>query len=431
MTQRRRTHLRAAGVLLIPAALIVSGCSGGSGGDNGGGDGATSFTYAYSTSGDGTVKPWQEVMAEAYMKEHPDIKITLNNIPNDKYGDTLRTQLQAGNASDVLETAPGSGQTRSMIPLAEAGFLEPLGQYATDLIPSGQEKLYQIDGKTYGMANDFNVSAVVAGLGTAADNGIDDWFDNSDDLLAACDKLKGDGKSLFALAGAAGPNVGITATILAATRVYADEPDWNERRTAGEVTFADSQGWHDALDLFVKLNEDGCFQPGAQGAGFDVLSTALNGQTAVAGFLPSAVAQSLELQTPAANFEVVPFPPAKGGKPFIFAGSNYSLSVNAKSKAKQAAEDFVQWVGAPEQAQAFFDASGLLPAGDRSSIDLSKTVYTDVVPLLDSGSFVTFPPNEWTNLRAYDTLQSGVQGLLTGQKTVDQVLADLDTAWDS
>ena len=36
---------------------------------------------------------------------------------------------------------------------------------------------------------------------------------------------------------------------------------------------------------------------------------------------------------------------------------------------------------------------------------------------------------EWSNPAVFDTLGKDVQGLLTGQKTVAQTLADLDAAW--
>ena len=49
------------------------------------------------------------MLAENYMKSNPNVKITINPTPNDSYDQTIRTQLQAGNASDVVVTSPGSG----------------------------------------------------------------------------------------------------------------------------------------------------------------------------------------------------------------------------------------------------------------------------------------------------------------------------------
>jgi raffinose/stachyose/melibiose transport system substrate-binding protein len=41
----------------------------------------------------------------------------------------------------------------------------------------------------------------------------------------------------------------------------------------------------------------------------------------------------------------------------------------------------------------------------------------------------SFPSIEWSNGKVSTDLGSGVQGILTGQKTVDQVLQQLDTDW--
>ena len=55
--------------------------------------------------------------------------------------------------------------------------------------------------------------------------------------------------------------------------------------------------------------------------------------------------------------------------------------------------------------------------------------YEPIGDLLDSGSFTGLPNATWPNPAVYDALGVGVQGLLTGQKTVDQVLEEMDAAW--
>ena len=63
-------------------------------------------------------------------------------------------------------------------------------------------------------------------------------------------------------------------------------------------------------------------------------------------------------------------------------------------------------------------------------MDLTGTIYEPVVDLLASGSYTSLPSNVWPNPSVYEALSVGVQGLLTGQKTIDQVLTDMDNAWD-
>ncbi|MET0714718.1 MAG: extracellular solute-binding protein [Mycetocola sp.] len=430
MTQHRRSRVLRHGIFAVTAAgaLLLAGCSGSATPTES--DGAQAFSFTFATSNN--LESPYETLANEYMEANPDVTITTNPTPNDKYGETIRTQLQAGNASDVIQTTPGSGDARGIIPLAEAGFLEPLGDGAAALVPDGSESIFQIDGETYGQPLDFTIAAIVASVGTLNMNGIDEFPTTESAFYDACSKLAADGKSLIALAGAAGPNAGLTAQAIAASRVYAAEPDWNEQRADGDVTFAESDGWKDTLQTILDLKDGGCFQPGAEGGGFDAITNGLSQGTSVGSFIPSGSAIEIAKAAPAeANFKVEPFPAADGGKPGIIASSNYTLSINAASKAKDAAVAFLDWMATPEAQTRYNELSGELPISAYKDMDLSDTIYSPVVDLLADGSYTPLPNNIWPNPSVYEALQVGVQGLLTGQKTIDQVLADMDSAWDS
>jgi raffinose/stachyose/melibiose transport system substrate-binding protein len=432
MTQHSSSARRRAAMIAAPVlgALLLAGCSasGGDADDSGDDSGAAEFSFTFATSNN--LESPYETLAKAYMEANPDVTITTNPTPNDKYGETIRTQFQAGNAADVIQTTPGSGDARGIIPLAEAGFLEPLGDTAADLVPAGSETIFELDGEVYGQPMDFTIAAVVASMGTAAMNGLEEWPTTEADLYDACSALAADGKSLLALAGAAGPNAGLTAQGIAATRVYAETPDWNEQRAAGDTTFAESEGWADTLQTIVDLKDGGCFQPGAEGGGFDAITNGLSQGTSVGSFIPSGSAVEIATAAPPeADFKVQPFPPADGGDPYVIASSNYTISINAASENKDAAADFVEWLATPEAQEIYYEASGLLPIASYQDLDLSETIYSPVVDLLAEGSYTPLPNNIWPNPAVYEALQVGVQGLLTGQKTTDEVLQDMDAAW--
>lgn len=427
MTQHRRPRgSRAAAVAAFAiGALVLTGCSGG--GDAGGDEQSFTFTFATSNNYE---SPYV-TLAKEYMDANPGVTITTNPTPNDRYGETVRTQLQAGNAADVMQLTPGSGDNRGLIPFAEAGYLEPLGATATGLVPTGSESLFQLDGETYGQPLDFTVAAVVASMGTAAQNGITSFPASMTEFTSACSALEADGKSMLAVAGAAGPNAGMFAQAISATRVYSVTPDWNEQRAAGQVTFADTQGWRDTLQTVVDLYEGGCLQPGAEAGGFDAITNALSQQQAIGAFIPSGAAIEIaQSAPPQADFKVQPFPAADGGTPYILASSNYALSINAASTKKDAAAAFVEWMATPEAQQRYHELSGELPVSNYQDMDLSDTIFSNVVDLLEQGNYAPLPANVWPNPSIYEALQTGVQGLMTGQRTIDEVLASLDTAWD-
>ena len=428
MTQHNRSRIAWTGLIAVSAAsaLILSGCQTG-GGDEGS---ANEFSFTFATSNN-LESPYQ-TLADEYMESHEGVTITTNPTPNDKYGETIRTQFQAGNASDVVQTTPGSGDARGLIGLADAGFLEPLGDTASGLVPEGSESLFEIDGKIYGQPLDFTIGSVVASIGNSFRMGMTDfvWPETMDDLYAACDAAAATGGSLIALAGAAPPNTGLMAQAIAATRVYADDPDWNQQRLDGDVTFADSQGWKDTLQTIIDLKDAGCFQAGAEGGGFDAITNGLSGGTSIGGFIPSGAAIEIaKAAPPEAGFAVEPFPAADGGTPYVMASSNYTLSISAASTHKEAASAFLEWMAEDAQQQRYYELSGELPVSAYQDMDLAGTIYEPIVDLLASNSYTSLPSNVWPNPSVYEALGVGVQGLLTGQKTIDQVLEDMDNAW--
>ncbi len=424
-----RAALARRSVLVVPALgtlLVTSACGGGNADASSGESGSFSFTFATSNN----MESPYESLAKAYMEENPEISIDLQPQPNDRYGETLRTQLQAGNAPDVVQTVPGAGQDRSVLPLAEAGFLEPLGESAASLVPSGEEALYTHEGELYAQPVDFTVTGFVYNSTAAEDAGVDEFPGASQELEELCGRLAGEGRSVVAMAGAAPPNAGLTAMAVSATRVYADEPDWNEKRANGEVSFADSEGWRETLETVVSLQDAGCLQPGAEGAGFDAITNGLAQGTSLGAFIPGGAATEIQRTAPDSEFVIEAFPPASGGDPRILAGPNYSLSVNADSEQKEAAQDFLDWVAEPEQAQLFAELSGVLPVTGLEDVDLSATEYAPVADLLQNESYSALPNSAWPNQSVYDALSTGVQGLLTDQRTVDDVLAAMDEAWE-
>ncbi|KQZ85806.1 hypothetical protein ASD56_05865 [Microbacterium sp. Root166] len=412
---------RAVAALTVPvlAGLALAGCGASADSKN------FAFTYAVANSG---VSPYEE-LAKAYMQENPDVTIELNALPNDSYAETVLTQLRGGNAPDVMLTAAGSGEQNSIVPLVEADLLAPIDASARDLVAPGSEPLFEVDGDIYGVPMGITVSGlVVAGAGLQP-LGVDPFPTTLKDFIAKCGDLSEMGMSFIVLAGAAPPNTGLAAMTVAASAVYADEPDWNAQREAGDVTFSDSDGWRETLDTVIALHDGGCFQEGAEGAGFDVITNNLQQQIALGAFIPGNSIGELLTSAPDANWLIEPFP-TESGDPFGLVSSSYALSVPAAASNDAAAQAFVKWVAEPAQAEMFAELSNALPAVGYEDMDLSQTVYAPVANILKNGAFTTVPNATWPNSAVFDALATGVQGLLTGQVAPEQVLADMDAAWD-
>lgn len=416
----------------VVGVLVLAGCSGSSGTtDNGGdsgdsGDSAGGFTLMVAQAND--ADDFYAQMTEAYSEE-TGAEIEVIPYPSDAYNTQVTTQLQAGNAADVMILAPGTGQPISLVNLSDAGFLEPLDDASAGVIPEGTEALYGSDGEVYGQPTSLGTSSLIWNPAAAEEVGIDEFPTTFDDLLDACTTARDGGKSFTVLAGSAVFNTGLLAQIISATRVYEETPDWNEQRAAGDVTFADS-GWRQALEDIVAMNEGGCFQDGAAGGTFDSITNGIGGGSSLTAAVPGSAATSINT---GAKLETVvqAFPPADDQGQFMLASANYAWAVNAKADdaAKKSAQEFLAWVAEPEQAQTFADLSGAVPITGVSA-DTLLPVYQPVAELLESGAYTGLPNATWPNSDVYDALGVGVQGLLTGQKTVDAVLDEMDAAWD-
>jgi raffinose/stachyose/melibiose transport system substrate-binding protein len=250
-----------------------------------------------------------------------------------------------------------------------------------------------------------------------------------DDVIAQCKKVADGGQAVFGLAGSMAPNTGIFTAAIAASTVYGPEPDWNEKKASGETSFADSDGWRAALETVKDLYDNGCFQDGAAGAGFDALTNGM-GQGQMLGFAaPGGAAKDIMDSTKGAvTLTVQAMPAPSGYDTYLMAGTPDAIAGNAASKNKDLALDFINWMSQPEQTAEAAKASGDIPVGTTNSSNLLPQ-YAGVSDLIDQNKISQYPYIDWPNGEVYNALGTGVTGLLTGQMSVDDVLASLDKAW--
>ncbi len=366
-------------------------------------------------------------MAAAYTEE-TGVEIEMIPYPSEAYNTQVTTQLQAGNAADMMVLAPGTGQAISVVTLAEAGFLEPLDEASAGVIPEGTEGLYEVDGEIFGQPTALAPVGLIYNAAGGEEVGIEAYPETFDELLEACTTARDGGKTFTVLAGGVPFNTGLFSMLVSATRVYEADPDWNEQRAAGDVTFVGS-AWEDVLNDVITLNDSGCFQDGVEGGTFDSITQGIGGQTSLTAAVPGSAAISIGAGT-GLDLTVQAFPPADGQGAFTLASANYAWAINAASDddVKASAQTFLDWLAEPEQAQTFADLSGFVPISGATP-DNVNAVYEPIGELLETGAFVGLPNATWPNPAVYDTLGVGVQGLLTGQKTVDQVLEEMDAAW--
>ena len=428
MTMHPSGRLRRLGVLVaVPllGALSLSACSTANEGGGSGGD-AKSFTFTFPTAT--TSESPYETLAKKYTQE-TGVQIEAKKLPNDSYGTTLRTQIQGGNAADLMVVVPGRGQEHAILPLAEAKAVEPLNDASAAVVPDGAQGLFTVDGKVYAQPTDL-VPVGMAWNSGAAEKAGATYPTDATAMLNLCRTVAGKGQSFIALAGSVPPNLGLMAMSISATRVYEQTPDWNQQRADDKVTFADSQGWKDTLQTIQQMNDAGCFQKGAAGGGFDAITQGIGRGTSLGAFVPGGAAQEIMNNAPGVTIQIQSFPPAAGQKPYLLASANYAMAISAKADAatKAEAQKFLNWLAEPDNAAEFTKIEGQVPIAGVEGAQLAPQ-YEPVKQLLASGDYAPLPNLEWPNPAVYDTLSKGIQGMITGRGDVQSVLAATDKAW--
>jgi raffinose/stachyose/melibiose transport system substrate-binding protein len=431
MSQSTTTRIRRAAAIAAVAAVGVSltACSGGASGAGGGSSAKEPQTFTFAFSEANTKDNSLEQVATAFEKLHKGVKITIQKLPAESYGQAIATRVQGGNAPDVFAAESGVGQPHAIQPFAKAGLLLPLTDPSikSAMEPAGLPQ-FEYNGKLYAVSRGSGVNGIIWSDRGAKAVGADLTVDSTwSDVLKACAAAKSKGKSLFGLAGAVPPNPGILAQIVATSTVYGPTPDWNQQRTAGKVKFATTAGWKQALQAIQTMYKQNCFQPGATGAGFDALTNGASTGKFFGFFAPGGAAASVNAASGGHAGLTVLTLPSPSGTTYASVSSDQVLAASAKTKSPKLVTDFLKYVASPAGQKIVAEGVGY-PVGTKDAAALPET-YKPVASILSSDKNRTFPSTEWANGKVSVDLGSGVQGILTGQKTIDQVLQQLDSDW--
>jgi raffinose/stachyose/melibiose transport system substrate-binding protein len=409
---------------LVGASLAACGSDSSSGSDS------KTITFAYQIANPDAISPYA-TLAEKYEKTHKGVTIKTNPIALNTYGSTITTQLQAGNGPDVFYINPGAGQAGSVGTLGEAGkLLDLTGKVDESAVPDNAKASLSYDDKLVAVPVYLAPAGLIYSPDAAKAAGITLHSSSTmQDVIDQCQKVADGGHAVFGLAGSMAPNTGIFTAEIAASTVYGPEPDWNQKRAAGDTSFADSQGWKDALETVKDLYDSKCFQEGAAGAGFDALTNGA-GQGQFAAFAaPGGAAKDIMDSTKGAvTLEVQAMPAPEGYDTYLMAGTADAIAGNAASNNKDLTLDFINWMSQPEQVKAMADAAGDIPVGSTDTSTLLPQ-YAPVADLIEEGKTAQYPYIDWPNGEIYNALGTGVTGLLTGQMSVDDVLESMDKAW--
>jgi raffinose/stachyose/melibiose transport system substrate-binding protein len=381
----------------------------------------------------GQGNPQLQAIFDRFQQLNPDIKIDATYLPiGTTYANTLRTQLQGGNGPDVFYVTAGSGGLQSVLPLAKAGYVADLARRpwvkTLPLAPANKPFFWR-RGKLTALPFAVVPVGVMYHIDVLADLGIQVPKTTSQ-FLAACRTAKAKGKYFLNLAGASAQNASLFATVLATSHVLAKDPGWNLKRITGKTTFAGTPEWRRTLQRIVDMKDAGCFPPGAE-ANDNIPATPgfVTGQV-VSWTLPSSIIGLLKSFNKEAKYNFFAMPGETAADTRVNASPTDAFAVWSKTTNKAAAFKLIDYMATPAATGRYANLTGAVSpyqaaTGKHIIYELRGLggflkVNSKVFPLMNLS---------WPNPAVVETLGKDVQGLLTGQKTVAQTLADLDAAW--
>lgn len=368
-----------------------------------------------------------EEVAKAFEAKYPQYNVEFKEVGQaGNYATVISTALQAGNAPDVFKAAPGIGQPDSLITLARAKFLKDLSSTVAGKVnPASAASSLNIGSKVYGIGMDLTAGDVVANLSLHKADGLT-WPKTFGEMISQCKTAVEKGHVFFGLAGGMIPNLQLLTAALA-QNTYIDKT-WSAKRQAGKVTFANDLGWRTTFDQIRQMKAAGCFQKGAEAAGFaDGIDNQFFAKKAYAVFVPGPTSVPFSNVPPIKDQQIVTayIPAVKAENTRIPASVNYAIAVNAKTKASKAALAFINFAATSGQA-IYQKVTGGIPMNGKGTLPKQ---YDLIAPLLRAGKTFDLPFASFTNAQVSTVMAKGAQGILTGQTEISKILKAMDSAW--
>lgn len=392
-------------------------------------EGTISWLHKY---GDPRYAPYFQGVADAYMAAHPKVKIEVTAETDQGVKDKLRVLAASNTLPDIYFSWAGDFTKK----FVRGGLAMDLtdqvsGEWKDTFTPAALDA-YTYDGKLYGVPVTLDAKYLVFNKKMLADNGVAVPA-TLEDLLAACDTLKAKGISDPM---AFGNQYGWPAIhFMTQLNAYFVPPatlakDYDP--ATGEFT---DPGYLQALQAFADLNTH-CLTPGANGishenaqANFLTSTSPMHYIEAVeftvlteAGGAPAELAN---------NWDFIKLPPPANapGDTEALEGAPDGFLVNANSEHLDIAIDFLKYLTSLENAQALTKSLGWLsPVIGSATAENTFPQNVRVVEDISKASSMAIWLDTVTHIDVANAYLNGVQAMLDGTKTAEDVLKDVQAA---
>jgi len=361
------------------------------------------------------VAKYEKVIA-LFNETNPDIQVEFNPTKNTEYNTVLNTSLQAGEGPDIFHLRPYAAGLK----LAEAGFVEPisdisgLDQFSEDYLAASKGT----DGEQYGVPLNISSTQFFYNKKIFADQGLEvptTW----DEFIEVNEKLLDAGITPIAMGTKEGWLLSLTHGIVGAGVL--DGNTFADKLVTGDKDFTDP-AFIESIEAMNDLKK--YFPTNSEGLGMDDIRTLFAMEQAAMFPLGSWEIPVVNELNAELDYGFFPMP-SKTGNQTVTTWVDGSFAINAKSKNKEAAKTFLEFLTTKEFGELFVDEFKMISAipgitSDNELLsELSKTVESNSTPYYWVINFVSGDPTTKT------VLETELQGMYLGEVTPAEVAQKL------
>jgi len=432
-----RKLYKSAAVLTVTAAVAVSmvGCgksSNGNGSENGGSAETVTLKMMHNWTNPNADNEIFKARIQKFQDENPGIKIDVEEVPSSQYPTKLQTQATGRSLPDLAVFQPRA----ALKPYVDAGLLMPIDDvldYWKDILPKEALDSYVVDGKHYAVPAKLTYADVLYYNKELLEKvGYKEFPTTYTDFVDMVKKLKGAGITPIVVGNKDRWPLQSSFMSIITDRIAGS--DFLERAAANEAKFTDPD-FVKALGIIQELNE------------LDAFNTDINTIDTVQEqnyFLQGKAAMSMTTSTIDTKYRqnnengdkigIALFPAVDGGKgrPQASSGNfQFGLALNSElekdPEKKEAAIKFLKYFYSKEMYEDLSKAGFMVPAKLENATTDNKYLQ-EMIELNSKGTAMIIDQTIATSVN--ESLQNGLQSILTKQRTAEQIAAEMQAAQD-
>ena len=335
------------------------------------------------------VEIWEKVVSD-FNASHPEVKVTLVNLPEEESGNVLNTRIQNNDAPDIFN----DWFSQDVFNKVDAGaVLDMTGTQYCSYVNDDVLAQMSYNGKNYMIPITCNFMGVYYNVDIFKKYGIE-VPKTLDEFWKVCEMLQNNGITPISAGDKDGWN--LAHWVQDVIGVYM--PNYSDdflKIFDRKMTFADAEGISDVADIVInrtKYVQNGCLADGTS----EMISHFVNQETAM---MINGSWQMATLNAANLDFEYAAFPfPAKDEESTrVMSNADFSfvLSAQSSSEKQEAAKTFLEYV-LSEGAKYYIEQSGSPSAIKAIKADTSN--YKDILPYLENGKTFAMPNSgRWTD----------------------------------